>query len=225
MLQDLSPFPICGITRKMHFLLVAVALCLAIDKSKHKGSKHSTISNETNRCQFWICETIIKNGYFLCYEHHGEYNAGQLDKCPNCGQYKRKKYDLCLTCKSETSDTTISTHDSFGAHNIAYQLEHSEAWKKKDSYAENFYAYILQLDNSKFYAGHTRDLRARLSEHKDGKTTSTAGQDIKLKYYERFDNRGSARQREIELKRLIDHDERQVRKIIIDFHDLHAQIE
>ena len=216
-------------------VLVAVGLCSGIDKSRSKSSKHSIIindhkiklpnnyrsfSSEINGCRFWNCDLIVKNGHFLCYEHHREYQAGQLDNCPNCGQYKRKKYDLCLRCKSETSHNNVTT-----TAKKPYQLEYSEAWGKKDYYAEHFYAYILQLDNGKFYAGHTRDLRARLSEHKDGKTTSTAGKDIKLKYYERFDNRDSARQREVELKRLIDYDERQVRKMIIDFHDLHALIE
>ena len=81
------------------------------------------------------------------------------------------------------------------------------------------YKDILKGNNAKYYVGQTRDLRARLSEHRDGKTRSTAGSNIQLQYFEEFKTRKEAELREVALKKLVQNDERQIRKMIINFQD------
>jgi predicted GIY-YIG superfamily endonuclease len=66
----------------------------------------------------------------------------------------------------------------------------------KDGGIDRFYVYILKLDNGRFYIGHTKDLSARITEHKEGQTISTAGENPKLCYFEIFPTRGKAMVRE-----------------------------
>lgn len=220
-------------------VLVGIVACLVIDKSKNNSFRHSIVSNDNfikmladsdstslkpNKCCFWNCDTNIANNHFLCSKHHGEYKRGKINKCPNCDKYKYQEYNLCLRCQNDISNFGSYSYDSHNKIDILYSPEHSESWTKKDSEAEHFFVYILQLDDNSFYAGQTRDLRARLYEHKDGKTKSTAGKDFELKYYEQYDTRESATQREVELKKLINYNEREIRKMIISFNDLHSLI-
>lgn len=160
-----------------------------------------------NKCQYWNCNRRVRSGYFLCYEHFDDLEDGLIDKCPKCGKYKDCEFELCLNCnKSATKKSK-------------YKEEHSKKWYKGDKKADRFYVYILKSRVGQFYVGQTRDLRSRLSEHRDGKTRSTAGKDMKLQYFEEKGSREEAAKREVELKRLLDTNERQVRKMIIEFQD------
>jgi len=98
--------------------------------------------------------------------------------------------------------------------------EYSKAWEKGDKEATRFFVYILKLDGGEFYIGHTRDLRPRLFEHKDGTTPSTKGRTIKLQYFEILPDRNAARIRESELKIIRDSNPRIIIQMIIDFKDL-----
>ncbi|MFA5870580.1 MAG: GIY-YIG nuclease family protein [Candidatus Paceibacterota bacterium] len=65
-----------------------------------------------------------------------------------------------------------------------------------------YYVYILQnkKDNT-FYTGLTGDLRKRLKEHNENKSTRTKGRGLfTLSYYETCLNKTDARSREIYLK-------------------------
>ena len=68
----------------------------------------------------------------------------------------------------------------------------------------SFFIYILKLDDGKFYAGHTRELRERMGEHRDGKAKSTADKNPLLVWFEIVDTRKEAAEREAQLKELID---------------------
>jgi predicted GIY-YIG superfamily endonuclease len=103
-------------------------------------------------------------------------------------------------------------------------IKHSQAWDAKDKFASQFFVYILKLSNGHFYAGQTRDLRERLSEHIDGKTFSTKGLSPKLQYFEIFPNRYAAEQREVQLKNLINGNEREIRRMILNFKDLTSEL-
>ena len=65
-----------------------------------------------------------------------------------------------------------------------------------------FYTYILKSKkNDKFYIGFTNDLRKRLKEHNDGKSTYTKGRGpYDLIYYEACLAKEDARSRELYLK-------------------------
>ena len=65
-----------------------------------------------------------------------------------------------------------------------------------------FYVYILQsLKDGKYYVGHTTNLVERLKRHNSGNTRSLKHRTpLRLVYYEEFDTRTKAVQREQYLK-------------------------
>ena len=66
---------------------------------------------------------------------------------------------------------------------------------------EEFWVYVLELENGKRYVGHTNNLHRRIQEHKDGRSTYTSKYKInKLLYYERHNSRSQAMKREKLLK-------------------------
>lgn len=71
--------------------------------------------------------------------------------------------------------------------------------------AKVWYTYILQCVDDSLYTGITTDLDRRLSEHntsnKGAKYTRTR-RPVILKYWETFDSRSTASQREYEIKQL-----------------------
>ena len=96
--------------------------------------------------------------------------------------------------------------------------ESEDTWD--DSHEDNeYFIYILKLDDGKFYAGHTRELRERMGEHRDGKTKSTANKNPLLVWFEIVDTRKEASERESQLKKLIDKNEREVRRMVNKFQD------
>jgi predicted GIY-YIG superfamily endonuclease len=91
--------------------------------------------------------------------------------------------------------------------------------------ASEFYVYILRLDGRQFYAGQTRDLRARLMEHREGGTSSTAGRNPKLAWFDIVSTRDEATTVEARLKGLIDRNPREIRKMVIRFSDLLKEVD
>jgi predicted GIY-YIG superfamily endonuclease len=103
-------------------------------------------------------------------------------------------------------------------------IEHSEAWQKGDKDVTRFFVYILKLDGGKFYVGQTRELRERLSEHRDDETGSTKGLNPRLQYFEVLSTREAAEFRESELKNIAQSNPRQIRRMIIGFKDLISEL-
>ncbi len=66
-----------------------------------------------------------------------------------------------------------------------------------------FYVYIFKSKkDDHLYIGSTNDLRRRLSEHNNGKVSSTKSRDIfELRYYEAYRSEHDARKREASLKK------------------------
>ena len=98
-----------------------------------------------------------------------------------------------------------------------YHPKPSKAWRKNDEGVSKFYTYILKLNDGQFYAGHSRELRPRLCEHKDNTVTSTKGKEPKLEYFEILTTREAAMSREKELRDIINKNPREIRRMIIDF--------
>jgi len=64
-----------------------------------------------------------------------------------------------------------------------------------------FYVYILFSDNEKVYIGYSSDLRRRLKEHIQGQVyTSKRLSNLRLYYYEAYENEDLAKLRERKLK-------------------------
>ncbi len=180
--------------------------------------------NSAKTCAYWSCQRKVSGRNFLCLEHWEDLQDNFIDKCPICGRYKDFDYELCLDCKNRRPiDTRFKARDNEPLTKRP-KVEHSKAWEKADKAAERFFVYILKLDNGEFYAGQTRELRERLSEHRDAKTASTAGHNPRLQYFEVLPTRESAALREVDLKALCTKNPRQIRRMIIGFHDLLREV-
>ncbi|MCY4583123.1 MAG: GIY-YIG nuclease family protein [Chloroflexi bacterium] len=83
----------------------------------------------------------------------------------------------------------------------------------------------MKLSDGKFYAGQTREIRERLDEHRDSKTKSTAGKDPKLVWFTTVNTRNEATKMEAEIKKDIDRNDRQIRRMIIRFRDLLKEVD
>ena len=165
-------------------------------------------------CQYWNCNRPIRPNHFLCAEHYEDWEDYLIDKCPECGRYKDVGFDYCKDCYDKLKRKSIEKKT-----NSKIRIEHSKVWGKGDEGVEKFFVYILKDDTGSFYVGHTRDLRIRLGEHRDGKTKSTRGRNLKLQYFEEVNSRKHAELQEVEQKNLVNSNERKIRKMIRDFQD------
>jgi predicted GIY-YIG superfamily endonuclease len=100
-----------------------------------------------------------------------------------------------------------------------------QKWLKNDTNCNQYFVYVLKLENGELYIGHTRELQERLIEHKEGMTPSTAGQNPKLRYFEILPNRDAAINRELELQQLLKHNRRGLIRILVNFQSLVYQID
>ena len=180
-------------------------------------------------CGYWDCSRPIRADHFLCREHYEDYADGLIDECPACGRFKYALYEACLDCYSgkpvPVPFTARSGRGAVAERRGPYRTEHSKAWERGDEGVEEFYVYVLKLDDGSFYAGQTRDLRARLMEHRDGLTGSTRGRSPVLVWFATTSSREAAEKYEAEIKELIDRNPREVRKMILKFHDLISEVD
>ena len=177
-------------------------------------------------CLFWDCHTFVPASQPFCYEHFRDLQDGLIDECPGCGQAKDVEYEVCLNCyRRRRSQVAPSKVPSARSSYRWYKPEYSEAWDKGDATAARFFVYILKLDDGKFYAGQTRELRERLSENKDGKVASTARQHPKLVWFGMVPSREAATAVEVELKKLVDTNPREIRRMVIGFRDLVQELQ
>ncbi|MEK7148303.1 MAG: GIY-YIG nuclease family protein [Patescibacteria group bacterium] len=64
-----------------------------------------------------------------------------------------------------------------------------------------YYTYVIENDKGTCYTGSTEDLRKRLRQHNEGRSTWTKGKGVwKVIYYEACLNEQDARSREMYLK-------------------------
>ena len=166
-------------------------------------------------CGYQGCGERIPPWFELCVSHNSAKQKGEIDQCPNCGQYKAANYPLCRSCNAASRNQAAP-----GAHPNTYEPESNPKWDAADQEGDVFFIYILKLDGGKFYAGHTRELRERMGEHRDGKTRSTAGKNPLLVWFEVVDTREDAAEGEAYLKELIDKNEREVRRMVNAFQDI-----
>ncbi len=62
-----------------------------------------------------------------------------------------------------------------------------------DKIIDMFYAYLLQLSNNQYYAGHSEDLKRRMTDHKNGKVMFTKRfRPLELVFYAAFKNKDNA---------------------------------
>lgn len=106
-----------------------------------------------------------------------------------------------------------------------YEPEYSKAWEKGDLEASRFFVYLLKLEGGDYYAGHTRDLRARLTEHRDGRAKTTAGRNPKLVWFVGVRSRDDAACAEVALKEQMHRNPRETTKRVLGFQDLVRELD
>ena len=179
-----------------------------------------------NQCLFWECNVPIRAEHVFCYDHFLDLQEGLIDECPGCMQAKDVQYDVCLKCYRNPPPHPARTRSAGSkSGNSWYKPEYSRDWEKGDAATSQFFIYILKLNGGKFYAGQTRELRERLSEHKDGRVPSTARQNPKLVWFGTLPSREAATTAEVELKKLIDANPREVRRMVLRFKDLVQELD
>lgn len=180
----------------------------------------------TNVCLFWDCTVPIRRDHIFCYEHYEDLQEGLIDECPSCGLAKDVQYEVCLDCyRAERNKPRRETQSRPPSSNTWYKPEYSPTWEKRDATADRFFVYILKLDGGHFYAGQTRELRERLSEHRDGRVNTTAGRHPQLVWFGVLPTREAATTTEVHLKKLVDSNPREVRRMVIGFRDLVGELD
>ena len=175
-------------------------------------------------CSYAGCKKNIPSNHFLCAEHYEDYSAKLIDQCPKCGRFKIIDYKYCTDCRFGRPVKNLPVPTQPPINNNHISIEHSKVWEKSDKESTQFFVYILKLNNGKYYIGQSNDLRARLSEHRDGESPSTKGLNPKLEYFEILASRDSVERREAELKNIYDKNPRQIRRMLINFQDLVAEL-
>ena len=57
-------------------------------------------------CGYQDCSETILPWFELCAPHNTAKQKGEIDQCPNCGQYKDTKFPLCRTCNAVSRNQT-----------------------------------------------------------------------------------------------------------------------
>ena len=147
-----------------------------------------------------LLETIL--GDDVVVEFSETRRRGRVCAYPGCQRRIKAQYQLC--------------YNHFQAAS-RYQWEHRSEWAVKDAKSNAFYVYILELSDGDFYAGQTRNLIRRVSEHEAGATQSTAGRKPRLAWFAQVSSRQEAVEKEADLKHLIDKQPGRVRRLIEEF--------
>lgn len=177
-----------------------------------------------NICAHFECNKRIRNDHFLCQMHFMMWEDGFVDQCPKCGRFKSAIYELCLDCYEGQQVIPWEPPTAIKGKVHQPDIEHSNVWTKADQGVNRFFVYILKSDDGDFYVGQTRELRERLSEHRDKKTKSTSERRFTLQYFEIWPTRRPAEIREAKMKQLVKDNPRQIRRMIIGFHDLIKEV-
>ena len=173
-------------------------------------------------CEFWSCQEVIRDDHFLCRDHYSRLQEGSINQCPSCGRYKDAQYETCLDCDAKPRPR--ATRERSAPYQTQQDVD--PAWQAGDAEATSFFAYVLKLDGGQFYVGQTRDLRARLMEHRQGSGASVPrGKHPKLQWFAMMSTRRQAIAKEKQLKEILKRNPREMRKLIIDFRDIYSELE
>lgn len=179
-------------------------------------------------CAYQDCKAQTSGSdHYLCSQHYLAARQGTITKCSRCSNFKPARYPLCGGCFVGNPKPVGSqqTSPAIAETGNRYEVESSPAWEKGDANSSYFYVYILRLTSGEFYVGQTRELRERLSEHRDGRVATTKGKSPELVWFTELPSREEAARLESELKHIRDRDERSIRRMIIRFQSLVRELE
>ena len=102
------------------------------------------MKKEENICGYWSRNKRVRDNQFLCREDYEDFRDGLLDRCPVCGRFKDREYDLCLDCYNGRPIKTWRPSNKVHSLDRNDNIEHSVAWGKRDAESERFFVYILK---------------------------------------------------------------------------------
>ena len=166
------------------------------------------INNESGatECAYAGCGKEVPADHYLCLRHYKKHQDGLAGPCPSegCARFRSLDYERCADCGKAAAP------------------ESDPAWDQGDEGRGTFYAYLL-LQNGGFYAGHSRDLRERFWEHRNGDCRSTsaehAGDKARLVWFQECATRAEAADLEMRLKLMVLRDRRAVLAMVFRFQD------
>ncbi len=191
-------------------------------QQRRQSPSGSPAGYQSGVCEFWECGVQVRQGHFLCREHYNDQKDGLINKCSECGKYKDAQYEFCFRCYRNKKRNPSTAQ---GQNQAQYRKESSPSWRAGDAAADRFFVYILKLNDGSFYAGQTRELRERLSEHCDGLVPSTSKKDPKLVWFASLPSRDAVASTERDLKKLIDENPREIRRMVISFRDMVRELD
>ena len=190
------------------------------------NTTYKFIDNIPRKCKYWKCDELVyEYDHFACYEHYCDFEEGLLSECRICNRLTDMPYETCLPCEKKSKfQANYGEYNNKKKSNNKYEREYSSKWDKGDSKVQEFFVYILQLNNKSYYAGQTRELRQRYIEHREGRVITTKYKNPKLVWYQSVFSRSTATKIELELKKLIDNNPREIRRRIMSFQDINDLI-
>ncbi|MFC1943108.1 GIY-YIG nuclease family protein [Chloroflexota bacterium] len=171
-----------------------------------------------NICGYWDCAKLIPDDSFLCDAHYEAWVSGLIDRCPKCRRFKDVMYQQCLDCYFGRPVAQWEPSVVIPTPKQSYRLEYSDAWIDGYMELDRFFVYILEFGEGDFRIGYTEDIRKRLSEYRNDKTSPPSERNPKLQYLQLIATEKAAELREAELKRLIESNPDQIRLMISEFH-------
>lgn len=175
-------------------------------------------------CAYWNCYKEMSDKVLLCHEHGLAMNKGIIDQCPRCGRFKDIRQKYCSTCQYGRPVAAWRRIREIHKPDSSEEMEHSEKRKKGDKVAPGFYVYVMELYDGTFYIGHSRELRQKIYDHRNGKVKSTVGRQPKLVYFEILPGREDVTRRETELKKIRSSNPRELTRMLIQFKDLISEL-
>ncbi|GEM_PF-1030547 len=170
-----------------------------------------------NICAYWDCNKGIPDDGFLCTEHYQRWVEGSIDRCPKCSRFKDIMERLCLDChlgrQVKQKKPSVETPKP-----AQYRMGYSETLADGYLMPGRCFIYILEFDDGDLYIGHTADVYRQFPELRKPKSSSTAGQKVRLQYLELATSERAAKSREAELKKLVKTNPSQIRQMALDFH-------
>lgn len=143
----------------------------------------------------------------------------ELEKLPQLKAFSTKNYRGIVSKSSQNIRPQVSVPSDPPAETETKQKVN------RDAVATEFFTYILKLEGGLFYVGQTRELRERLTEHRDGLVKTTSGKNPRLVWFTTVSSREQSLALESELYRLNKRNPRDIRKMVRSFQDLVEELD
>ncbi len=108
------------------------------------------------KCFFWNCGRTPLGDGELCKQHQKKADGQEISRCRLCAFWKPVSYPQCKRCLESSLGSTAGAASGEGVGEVVVaplSREYSPAWEKGDEGVDEYYAYLLQLEDGSFYPG------------------------------------------------------------------------